>query len=620
MMPLSFSPSRARSRIETLALKIDQRPDGSHDYSRYKNRPIAFMREVLHLWLTDEQKQVLRLMQQPPYRVLVPSANEQGKSILAAMITLWWFCTRSPARVITTAPKMAQLKKIVWKEIRRLARRAGLDLPFLPKACHIERAPDDFVTGTTATDATKFQGEHGPNQLFIFDEAVSIHPDIFEVTEGMFSPPGHAWICFFNPTDPGAQVCDEMVKAGRIRGEQVKRWHVVRMSADRHPNVIAELAGLPPPIPDAMRLDKFERLLRQWSQLAGAFTVTAPEGGCVVGGREFGPGEPIFPGALAQALPHEFAPLRWQAEQTGDIFWPPPTATEYIRRTGQRPKCYRAGPIADARLFGRIPRQGAYGVWSEGDWMAATREGLPPLGFPNDRLPEIGADIARFGDDWTSVHARLGFASIYHSSANGMDTVETTTKIIELCHEIAKWFNEEITPTMLASVRFGCTPEDIPIKIDDSGVGGSVTDQLRAAGFNAVPINAASKAMNPYDYPNRRSELWFLTAEMARRDELDLSRLGEDTLDEIRTQMLAPHWAMLGKRRVVEPKDHMKARLGRSPDDADSVNLAYCPAGGDVGVPTVIADRFDPTGDWASSERPTMADRPTMHNFGRERG
>jgi len=108
----------------------------------------------------------------PPYRVLVPSANSQGKTAGAAAIVLWWFATRSPAVVRTTAPKFEQVRDALWKEIRRLGR--GLGLPFQPKACRIERLAFDYAVGTTSSTETGAQGHHGPNQLFVMDEATGI--------------------------------------------------------------------------------------------------------------------------------------------------------------------------------------------------------------------------------------------------------------------------------------------------------------------------------------------------------------------------------------------------------------------------------------------------------------
>src|SRR4051812_33596288 len=132
-------------------------------YAKYADDPAGFAEHVLKFTFTPLQIEMAKALLVAPYRVLAPSANAQGKTAGAAAVVLWWFVTRKPAVIITTAPKYDQVKDLLWKEIRRLALRAGLALPFQPKACRIERSADDFATGVTARDATSFHGHHGPS-------------------------------------------------------------------------------------------------------------------------------------------------------------------------------------------------------------------------------------------------------------------------------------------------------------------------------------------------------------------------------------------------------------------------------------------------------------------------
>ena len=150
----------------------------------------------------------------------------------------------------------------------------------------------------------------------------------------------------------------------------------------------------------------------------------------------------------------------------------------------------------------------------------------------------------------------------------------------------------------------------MPIKVDDDGVGGSVTDQLNAAGYNVIPVSAARKANAVEIYPNRRSELWFSVAERARDNELDLSGILRDTegnethmideevLEEIKRQAMALTWLLDSRgRRVVCSKDEQKQKLGRSPDGMDALNLAYAetPEGADA-LPEILTARQSPLG------------------------
>jgi hypothetical protein len=58
---------------------------------------------------------------------------------------------------------------------------------------------------------------------------------------------------------------------------------------------------------------------------------------------------------------------------------------------------------------------------------------------------------------------------------------------------------------------------------------------------------------------------------------------------------MAPTWKLdQDGRHVVEPKDKIRERLGRSPDGMDGMNLAYYHAGGDGPALTVTTTRANP--------------------------
>jgi hypothetical protein len=114
----------------------------------------------------------------------------------------------------------------------------------------------------------------------------------------------------------------------------------------------------------------------------------------------------------------------------------------------------------------------------------------------------------------------------------------------------------------------------VAVFVDDDGVGGGLVDQGDGFGFAAV--SGAERAVIREGYPNRRSELWFATAERAAEGMLDLSRLSAESLRLIQRQVMAPTWRLDSQgRRVVEAKADTKRRIGRSPDDADALNLAF---------------------------------------------
>jgi hypothetical protein len=123
------------------------------------------------------------------------------------------------------------------------------------------------------------------------------------------------------------------------------------------------------------------------------------------------------------------------------------------------------------------------------------------------------------------------------------------------------------------------TPEEIPIKVDCGGgdVGTGVIDQRGE--FCFIPVSSSDAAVS-IDYKNRRSELWFNAAKLARERRVNLGRLSKETLNRLREQLMAPMWKVNSAGQCeVEPKSDTKKRLGRSPDGADALNLAYFGAG-----------------------------------------
>jgi hypothetical protein len=196
---------------------------------------------------------------------------------------------------------------------------------------------------------------------------------------------------------------------------------------------------------------------------------------------------------------------------------------------------------------------------------------LRELPEPINELHEIGCDVARQGDDWTAFHVRRGPVSILHDSYQKQDTMFTVGRLIELARQCADICSREHPQ------RQRVKPEDIPLKVDSIGFGAGVVDRLAEEGFNVFAVDASSTFCNrPSDYKNKRSELWFQTAERARAGRLSLARLDKRTLDRLRQQALAPEYKINSQgQRELEPKDKMKERLKRSPDDMDAVNLAY---------------------------------------------
>jgi phage terminase large subunit len=101
---------------------------------------------------------------------------------------------------------------------------------------------------------------------------------------------------------------------------------------------------------------------------------------------------------------------------------------------------------------------------------------------------ECGVDVARFGGDRTVIAGRKGLRSLGHKSYTKLRTPVICDKVEEFCeHKKLEWI----------------------IKVDDTGVGGGVTDELIKRGWKVVAVNNGAEAHDKDRYTNTISEAWF---------------------------------------------------------------------------------------------------------------
>lgn len=232
---------------------------------------------------------------------------------------------------------------------------------------------------------------------------------------------------------------------------------------------------------------------------------------------------------------------------------------------------WRPGPVAQARLLGLRPSLAFDTIWSDAVFMHACAAIIPDGG----RL-QIGCDVARFGDDDTGFHVRKGGNSLYHERVNGWPTTQTA----ERCKQLADRYGR----------LYGIDARAVPIAVDDCGVGGGVVDQLIQDHYNAIGVNAGASWADDTEYPNLRSALWFGLADDAKDGNVSFARLDNDSRELLRREFTSPKYTLdVRGRRVAESKDDMKKRLGRSPDNADAVHLAYANV---AGRPSGVAGRI----------------------------
>lgn len=159
----------------------------------------------------------------------------------------------------------------------------------------------------------------------------------------------------------------------------------------------------------------------------------------------------------------------------------------------------------------------------------------------------VAVDVARLGGDRIVLWKRKGLKTISHEVYQKLRINETVDKIKEFVN-----FNKQIK-----------------IMVDDTGVGGGVTDQLMSEGYTVVAINFGSEPADKDAYPNLISEAWFYLSSIIGQIELPLD---QDLLMELSTRQ----YKMNAKeQRCIESKDDYKKRGYRSPDLADACIMCY---------------------------------------------
>lgn len=178
----------------------------------------------------------------------------------------------------------------------------------------------------------------------------------------------------------------------------------------------------------------------------------------------------------------------------------------------------------------------------------------------------FGVDVARYGDDETVIAKNINGAITLPVCRRGQDTMKTVGDIvIEYRRAIIEY------PSYLGKIK---------IMIDDTGVGGGVTDRLREvvreehlSRLMVVPVNFGGKV--PYEdaaayYSNNATYMWATIRDMM--EEKAISIVDDD---ELVAQFSVRKYSITSSGKTeLERKEDMKKRGIGSPDRADAVALS----------------------------------------------
>ncbi len=226
--------------LDVIDDEIDWHIDRAGSYSEY---PDLWMLSRTGEVAWSKQVQIMRAVA-GHRKVAVHSAYGTGKSFLAARTACWWIDTHAPgdAFVVTTAPTGAQVRAILWREIRHAASRArarGRPLPgkLNQTEWQIDGELVAFGRKPAEHDAAAFQGIHARHVLVILDEAAGVPQSLWEDAEKLVTTPGSRILAIGNPDREGshwARTCAD------------PDWHTIHISALATPAFTDEGRRLPP--------------------------------------------------------------------------------------------------------------------------------------------------------------------------------------------------------------------------------------------------------------------------------------------------------------------------------------------------------------------------------------
>lgn len=188
---------------------------------------------------------------------------------------------------------------------------------------------------------------------------------------------------------------------------------------------------------------------------------------------------------------------------------------------------------------------------------------------PDVPLSALGVDVARGGDDKTTVTRRYGTWFERTKRHPGSATPDG--------------------PAVAALIKVELGDARAPVNIDVIGVGAAVYDAAKANGILAVALNGAnaSKAKDrtrQLTFRNKRAEWHWKFRELLDPQHGENIALPPDR--ELRADLCAPRWKLTVSGIQVEDKEEIKKRIGRSPDVGESVIYASVVgrAAGDLGI------------------------------------
>jgi hypothetical protein len=205
--------------------------------------------------LYDRQVEIMYSLRDNDETIVV-AGNQLGKDFITGLLVLWFFCSRSPCRIITSSSGQVQLVSVLWGEMRRFLNTTQHPLPLeVNEGVIFQRNPDgtrvanSYIRGVVTNVPENLQGHHlargannFPRTLIIFDEASSIEDQYYDAADTW----AHRKLIIGNPL-PCTNFFYRHVKAKSIPRPSGIGYlrKIMQIKAEDSPNVIQKQDIIP---------------------------------------------------------------------------------------------------------------------------------------------------------------------------------------------------------------------------------------------------------------------------------------------------------------------------------------------------------------------------------------
>lgn len=466
----------------------------------------------------------------------IESATSTGKTYMLPRAIYWFLDVFPNSLVVTTAPKQQQLKAVLWSEVmkcfhkfKKIRPRAEMfSMRILPDGRSVANANAGLgeeeltdmwmaigvVSGVGANEesATKMQGYHRENMLFVVEEAAGVPNPVFNAIKNTSTGPNNLVVAVGNPdatTDALHQFCE------------LDHVEHIRISAFDHPNVVLQENI----IPGAVTQKSIDQRSKEYG-LESNFFKSRVRG--------------IAPAQAADALIKmewliAASPILWSIHRKGEPYIDIPNRVDSVNALGIDVANSEAGDKA-CLAWGRknhlieiqefqCPNANdiAYNVVKDDDYLVTNKKHL----YFTSKVKARGIGGSRIGVDAVGV---------------GVATINAFT---ELGYEVR-------------GLQGGSDKAVIPAVDDESNL-----DK------DGIP-----RKKPLYAFQNLRSQMYFMFALELQRGEIGIE-VGADgsgikELHALVKELLAVKIVTGAGTIAVESKPAIKKRIGKSPNMADA--------------------------------------------------